>query len=131
MIRKPSIKKSIAARTTGRATRSFRRLTNPFYGKAGMGWLKNPAKAARGKIYRKTTVSAKGLTGCLTACIYYPLYWTFLLMFWMLKICFMAMIFLLVGGVNLLIWLTELIYNAIADAIYAKRQQAVSEVIEE
>ena len=131
MIRKPSIKKSIAARTTGRATRSFRRLTNPLYGKAGMGWLKNPAKAARGKIYRKTTFSAKGLTGCLTACIYYPLYWTFLLMFWMLKICFMAMIFLLVGGVNLLIWLAELIYNGIADIVCTKCQQAEANTMEQ
>lgn len=130
MIRKPSIKKSIAARTTGRATRSFRRLTNPFYGKAGMGWLTNPSKAARGKAYRKSTVSFRGFSGFIAACIYYPLYWTFLLMFWMLKICFMAMIFLLVCGINLLIWLAELIYNAIADSIHAKRLQAESDPTE-
>ena len=131
MIRKPSISKSIAARTTGRAKRSFKRLGNPFYGKSGIGCLKNPANAARGKIYRKSTVSTKGLTGCLTACIYYPLYWTFMLMFWVLKLCFIAVIFLLIAIINLLIWLAELIYNAIADAIEAKRQQVASEVIEE
>lgn len=131
MIRKPSINKSISARTTGRAKRSFKRLANPLYGKAGMGWLTNPKKAAYNKVYSKTTFSAKGLTGCLTSCIYYPIYWTFLLMFWILKVCFMAMIFLLVGGINLLIWLAELIYNAIADAVHAKRQQAETEATEQ
>lgn len=131
MIRKPSINKSISARTTGRAKRSFKRLANPLYGKAGMGWLTNPKKAAYNKVYSKTTFSAKGLTGCLTACIYYPIYWTFMLMFWILGICLKAMWFLLVCGINLLIWIAELIYNAIADAIYAKQQQAASEVIKE
>lgn len=131
MIRKPSIKKSIAARTTGRAKRSFKRLANPFYGKSGMGWLRNPKKAAYNKVYSKSTFSAKGLTGCLTACIYYPLYWTFMLMFYMLKLIFMAFGLLVVLLINLVIWLAELIYNAIADAVYAKRQQAESEALEQ
>ena len=131
MIRKPSISKSIAARTTGRAKRSFKRLGNPFYGKSGIGCLKNPANAARGKIYRKSTVSTKGLTGCLTACIYYPLYWTFMLMFWVLKLCFIAVIFLLIAIINLLIWLSELIYNGIAYIVYTKRQQAEANTIKQ
>ena len=58
-IRKPSIKKSISARTTGKAKRKLKRIANPFYGKKGMGFIKNPGKAIKGKIYRKTTISAK------------------------------------------------------------------------
>lgn len=120
-VRTPSVKKSISARTTGRAKRTFKRIANPFYGKNGMGWIRNPKKAAYGKIYNKTTISTKNAMGCLTACIYYPLYWTFLLMFYMCKFFFLAMIAIIVLSINLLIWFAELIYNSIADAIYAKR----------
>lgn len=126
-IRKPSVKRSISARTTGRAKRTFKRMTNPFYGKKGMGWIRNPKKAAYGKIYNKTTISAKNATGCLTACIYYPLYWTFLLMFYMGKFFFLAMIAIIVLSINLLIWFAELIYNSIADAIYARRSPGIEE----
>ena len=56
-IRKPSIKKSFSARTTGKAKRKLKRLTNPFYGKKGMGWIKNPKKALYNKVYHKTTFS--------------------------------------------------------------------------
>lgn len=62
-MRKPSIKKSIAARTTGRAKRAVKKAIIPGYGKRGMGWLKNPKRAAYNKIYRKTTFG--GLSGCL------------------------------------------------------------------
>lgn len=60
-MRTPSLKKSISARTTGRATRSVKRAVNPTYGKKGMGWVNNPSKAAYNKVYNKTTVSAKDL----------------------------------------------------------------------
>ena len=113
-IRKPSIKKSISARTTGRVNRSFNRIANPFYGKKGTGWISNPKKAAYNKIYRKTTISAKGLTGCLTACIYYPIYWAFLLFWWMCKYTFIAAVSLFILLINVVIWLVELIINAIA-----------------
>lgn len=56
-IRKPSIKKSISARTTGRAKRAIKKALIPGYGKKGRGWLKNPKKAAYNKIYNKTTFS--------------------------------------------------------------------------
>ena len=56
-IRKPSWKKSLAARTTGRAKRAVKRAIIPGYGRKGMGWIKNPKKAAYNKIYRKTSVS--------------------------------------------------------------------------
>lgn len=111
-VRTPSVKKSISARTTGRAKRSFKRLVNPFYGKKGTGWLTNPKKAAYNKIYRKTTISAKGLTGCITACVYYPFYWTFMLMFYVAKLVLIAVVGAVVLLINGVIWLTEQIYNA-------------------
>lgn len=37
-LRKPSLKKSIAARTKGRATRALKKAIIPNYGKRGMGW---------------------------------------------------------------------------------------------
>ncbi len=55
--RKPSIKRSIKARTTGRAKRKIKSSVNPFYGKKGTGWVRNPKKAAYNKVYKKTTFS--------------------------------------------------------------------------
>lgn len=84
-IRKPSIKKSISARTTGKVKRKLKRLTNPFYGKKGVGLITNPKKSVYNKVYRKTSVSAKGAMGCLTACIFYPIYFMCLLTWWFIK----------------------------------------------
>lgn len=56
-MRKPSIKKSIKARTTGKAKRKIKKALIPGYGKKGMGWIKNPKKAAYNKIYKKTSFS--------------------------------------------------------------------------
>ncbi len=56
-IRKPSIKKSFKARTTGRAKRAVKKSLIPGYGKKGMGWIKNPKKAAYNKVYKKTSFS--------------------------------------------------------------------------
>lgn len=56
-MRKPSIKKSFKARTTGRAKRAVKKKVIPGYGKKGMGWLKNPKKAAYNKVYKKTSFS--------------------------------------------------------------------------
>lgn len=56
-IRTPSLKRSISARTAGRAKRSIKKALIPGYGKKGRGWITNPKKAAYNKIYRKTTVS--------------------------------------------------------------------------
>lgn len=58
-IRKRSFKKSFSARTTGKAKRKLKRMTNPFYGKKGAGWIKNPKKALYGKVYNKTSISSK------------------------------------------------------------------------
>lgn len=54
-MRKPSLKKSFKARTTGKAKRMLKKAINPFYGKKGMGIINNPKKAIYNKIYNKTT----------------------------------------------------------------------------
>ena len=56
-VRKPSLKKSISARTKRKLTRSIKKSLIPGYGKKGMGWLRNPKKSAYNKVYRKTTFS--------------------------------------------------------------------------
>lgn len=56
-IRRPSIKKSIAARTKGKIKRNIKKTLIPGYGKKGMGWIKNPKKAVYNKIYHKTSFS--------------------------------------------------------------------------
>ena len=56
-IRKPSLRKSISARTTGRAKRAVKRALIPGYGKKRTGILKNPRKALYNKVYHKTTFS--------------------------------------------------------------------------
>lgn len=56
-VRKPSLKKSIKARTTGKAKRAVKKAVIPGYGKKGAGWVKNPKKAAYNKIYKKTSIS--------------------------------------------------------------------------
>jgi len=53
-MRKPSLKKSLSARTKGRATRAVKKALIPGYGKKGMGIL-HPKKAIYNKVYRKTT----------------------------------------------------------------------------
>ena len=55
-MRKPNLKSSLKARTTGRAKRAMKRALIPGYGKKGMGWVKNPRKAAYNAVYRRTTV---------------------------------------------------------------------------
>ena len=56
-LRKPSLKKSIKAKTTGKAKRAIKKAIIPGYGKKGMGWIKDPKKASYNKIYNKTTFS--------------------------------------------------------------------------
>lgn len=56
-LRKPSVKKSFKARTTGKAKRAVKKAVIPGYGKKGMGWIKNPKRAAYNKVYNKTTFS--------------------------------------------------------------------------
>lgn len=55
-IRKPNIKKSIKARTTGKMKRKMKGAINPLYGKKGMGMINNPKKAIYNKVYNKTSI---------------------------------------------------------------------------
>lgn len=54
--RKPSLKKSLKARTTGKLKRKAKKMINPLYGKKGMGLVNDPKKALYNKIYNKTTI---------------------------------------------------------------------------
>lgn len=56
-MRKPSIKKSIKARTTGKAKRAIKKSVVPGYGKKGTGIIKSPKKAIYNKVYNKTSFS--------------------------------------------------------------------------
>ena len=53
-MRKPSIRKSIAARTS---VKRYIRHSLGLKAPRGWGWLTNPKKAAYNRIYNKTTVS--------------------------------------------------------------------------
>lgn len=55
--RTPSLKKSVAARTTGKLNRAIKKAIVPGYGKKGIGILRNPKKALYNKVYNKTTFS--------------------------------------------------------------------------
>ncbi|WP_024626510.1 hypothetical protein [Bifidobacterium sp. A11] len=54
-------RRSLKARTTGKWKQQAKKALIPGYGKKGMGWIRNPKKAAYNKIYRKTTFSIWGL----------------------------------------------------------------------
>lgn len=56
-IRTPSLKKSFKTRTTGRAKRAVKSAINPLYGKKGMGYINDPSRAIKNKVYKKTTFS--------------------------------------------------------------------------
>ena len=55
-IRKPNIKKSFKARTTGRAKRAVKSNLIPLYGKKGTGLFKHPIRSIKNRIYKRTTV---------------------------------------------------------------------------
>ena len=60
-VRKPSLKKAIKASTTGKAKRAVKKAVNPLYGKKGVGLAKNPKRAVKNAVYKKTTVGVKDL----------------------------------------------------------------------
>ena len=59
-VRKPNLKKRVKAKTTGKVKRKIKKSVNPLYAKKGMGWVKDPKRAAYNKVYNKTSV------GCFT-----------------------------------------------------------------
>ena len=56
-MRTPNFKKSIKAKTTGKIKRKIKKALIPGYGKKGMGWVKDPKRAAYNKVYNKTSFS--------------------------------------------------------------------------
>ena len=54
-IRTPSPTRSVKARTTGRIKRAAKSTYNPVYGMKGIGYLKDPERAIKNKIYHKMT----------------------------------------------------------------------------
>ena len=62
-MRKPSLKKKLKARTTGKLKREIKKSINPLYGKKGIGLINNPKKALYNKVYRKTSFSIFDLIG--------------------------------------------------------------------
>ena len=56
-MRTPSLKRSLKARTKSKWKRQAKKAIIPGYGRKGMGWVKNPRKAAYNNIFRKTTFS--------------------------------------------------------------------------
>ncbi len=56
-MRKPSVKKMVKARTTGKIKRKVKKALIPGYGKKGIGFIKSPTKSIKNKIYKKTTFS--------------------------------------------------------------------------
>lgn len=65
-MRKPNIKKSIKARTTGKYKRAIKKAVVPGYGKKGSGWIKDPQKAAYNKIYNKTAFGVNDVLSAAT-----------------------------------------------------------------
>ncbi len=59
-LRTPSLKKSLSAKTKGRAKRSVKKALIPGYGKKGMGIL-HPKKKLYNKVYKKTSFGLKDL----------------------------------------------------------------------
>ena len=59
-VRKPNVKKSIKARTTGKVKRQVKKAVNPLYGKKGMGIVNDPKKAAY-KEYSDRTYNVCGI----------------------------------------------------------------------
>lgn len=55
-VRKPSIKKRITGRTTSKYTRRVKKMINPAYGKRGVGVIKNPERALKNAVYKRTTI---------------------------------------------------------------------------
>lgn len=64
--RKPNIKKSVKARTTGKIKRKAKKAVNPFYGKKGMGYIKDPKRAIKNKVYHKTTFGTSDVINAAT-----------------------------------------------------------------
>lgn len=66
--RTPNIKKRVSSRTTGAINRKVKRATSPLYGQKGIGWVKDPKRAAYNKVYNLTTTDFDLAEGCSYGC---------------------------------------------------------------
>lgn len=66
--RTPNIKKRASSRTTGAINRKVKRATSPLYGQKGIGWVKDPKRAAYNKVYNQTTTDFDLAEGCSYGC---------------------------------------------------------------
>ena len=112
-MRTPSFKKSFKALTTGKYKRKLKRMVNPFYGKKGMGWIKDPSRALKNKIYHKTTFSAMDASKGIARLIYLIFY----LMWLCLKYSAIAIWLIIKYFVLATVWLITLLVNAIITLI--------------
>lgn len=64
-MRKPSIKRSVKAPTTGRSKRAVKRSVNPVYGKKGTGLATNPKRSVYNTAYHKTSLGFFDILGKL------------------------------------------------------------------
>ena len=80
-VRKPNIKKRVAARTTGRVKRAAKGAVNPLYGKKGMGVVNDPKKAAYNAVYNRTTtgVGTENAPGSVTAAVIVSIFLAFVI----------------------------------------------------
>lgn len=70
-MRIPSVKRSVKAMTTGRVKRAVKKAVNPFYGRKGMGVIRNPKKALYNFGYKRTTFGGiSGSRKSLGCCLY-------------------------------------------------------------
>lgn len=53
-MRTPSPTRSVKAKTTGRLNRAVKKSVNPVYGRKGVGYIKDPERAIKNKIYHKS-----------------------------------------------------------------------------
>ena len=67
-LRTPNIKKRVSSRTTGAINRKVKRATSPLYGQKGIGWVKDPKRAAYNKVYNQTTTDFDLAEGCSYGC---------------------------------------------------------------
>ena len=111
-MRKPSVSKSLKARTTGRITRAVKSSYNPTYGKKGMGYINDPKRAVKNAIYNRTTTSAfpsaSGSSGSGQSSDYVPSRPS--------QLSCGSIFFLVVIGLNIVLWGGIWIYQSLSGA---------------
>lgn len=101
-VRKPNIKKSIKARTTGKVKRKINKTVNPLYGKKGMGYINNPTKAVYNKVYNKTSISGFNLFKKSNNIFYKMIMFPIILVYYGYKYMFLGIVWVIKQIINLI-----------------------------